>query len=148
MKNIVYLLGLAFTLLLVSCEDFSASSPSVNSVEILEQIPSEIDTTVNVIFLFNCTADDDVVVWWGHEGSNYDEYQSAISNPGSDEENITSTYPAGESLQNRNNWNGVDPVEHVYPNSGTYKMVVIATNTGDLGGDIKQTKYEQTITIQ
>lgn len=147
MKKHLYIITALLALLVMSCEDYSIETPSVNSVTISEQVVN-VDGTVTVQFLFNANATHDVVIWWGFEGSNYQEYTDAISNPGSSEENITKSYSSGESLNDAEMWNGTVLFEKTYPAVGTYDLVVVATNIGDFGNDVKQTTLKQTITIQ
>ncbi len=133
--------------ILNACEDYSVDAPNINSVSIEEQFENE-DGTVTMQFVFDCDARDDVVVWWGTSESDYYAYQDSITNVTSLESNVTKSYPDGESLQEPGNWNGTNIVEKTYPAAGIYNMVIIATNIGEFGDDIKQTIHEQQITIE
>ena len=147
MKKLYFSIAIILAFFAISCEDYSASSPAVQSVEVLEQTTNA-DGSVTVLFLFTCDARDDVVVWWGTDESNYDTYLELTSSSTSNEENVTGDYPSGESLQDPKNWSGENTYEAVYPGAGNYTIVVIATNIGDFADDIKQTEYKQNITIK
>lgn len=147
MKNLIKLVLAVLFVLTVSCEDYSASKPTVDSAKIVEQVANA-DGTITVTFLFKCNTRDDVVVWWGTDESNYQNYLDLTSSSSSNEENVTGDYPSGESLQSPQNWNGENTFEKVYPAAGSYKMVIVATNIGDFSDDVKQTVLKQTIQVQ
>jgi len=136
-----------FAFITNACEDYSVDAPVIISVSIEEQTENE-DGTITLQFIFDSDARDDVVVWWGTSQSDYYAFQDSVANVTSLESNVTRSYPDGESLQEPDNWNGTQIVEKTYPAAGIYNMVVIATNIGDFGKDIKQTIYEQQISIE
>jgi hypothetical protein len=146
MKKIKYIFSmLLLVLIFVGCEDYSAPTPKINSVELLSTRASGSAGAVSASFMLNCEATQ-VVVWWGDDASDYDKYDSLLANPATDK-NVTKDYPVAKCYVTSTDFDGSSPVSHIYKAPGDYTVVVIASTSGDFGKEMKQTIFQQTYTI-
>lgn len=80
------------------------------------------------------------VVWSGEPGSDYDEYQQQIANPPDSEKNEVRNYEKGRIVSG-----SVLKVKYTVP--GTFKVILIATNSGYLADPIERVQASLEITI-
>ena len=125
---------LFLAVLQVSCEDYSAETPEIYSIEIVELRQGD-NEDIEADFVIHCSTDN-VVVWWGDEDSDYDAYLDLISDPDTSA-NQTRYYPKGQAFNDPSLWDGYTKTTHTYDSPGSYDVIVIASNIGDFAEDIK-----------
>ncbi len=138
MKNILVILSIGFLLIgFSSCEqNFSPETP-----EILSFSYDSLPAVAGVSGTFSIEANGEfAVMWLGTETSDYDAHLASpnIENKGvavSLEYDKTKGFSTGEKFQR-------------YTDAGTYKVVLIVSNVGDLGELVEQTTEEMTLIVE
>ena len=82
-----------------------------------------------------------VAIWTGDDGRNYDLFIEQTTNP-TDTVNVTRDYEHGSNVSE-----DTYTYTYTYVAAGTYKVVLIATNVGKDGDEVKQVKAELSITV-
>lgn len=141
MKKLTYLFFIII-FFVVSCKkDKITETPSV--------IQFDVDKTTAVVgseLVFSIQANGQKgVIWFGDAASDYTLYKELIANPDT-EKNRTKSYPKGVGLDGPT-MSGTTPLKHIYAKAGTYTAVIIISNIGDYGDEIKTAEQQLSITI-
>ncbi len=137
MKSISRYLALGFiTILMGSCaQKFKVETPEIGAITYDREV---ITAGGQVIFSAEVNADY-AVIWSGTAESDYDRHLSSPSNENTgltmtiDFDKLTGVYTATRSVS--------------YPEAGTFKVVIVASNVGDLGETIEQVTKDISVTV-
>ncbi len=134
-KMFKYIVVLCFLVLLIACEK-QAEEPEIL---LFEAIPSTVAVGKEVKFRYQVKAEY-VTIWTGNQKTSqinreYNGFLEQISNPPMDaEKSVNRFYNKGIALEVTD----TTYVYTLYKNPGTYTVVLIATNSGKLGEELKR----------
>ena len=131
-KLLNYILVLCFIVLSVACEK-KAEDPEIL---LFEAVPSTLVAGQAVTFRIRVEGDY-ISLWPGIEASNYHAYLEQINNPEQDTTEATNRfYDKGISLAITD----TNYVYSLYTDPGLYEAILIVTNSGKLGEELKRTQ--------
>ncbi len=134
-KMVKYIFILGFTVLFIACEK-KTEEPEIL---LFEAVPSTITVGEVVTFRYQVKADY-VTLWTGNQETNqinrnYEGYLEQINNPPDDEEEaVNRFYNKGLALAVTDS----AFIYTLYKDAGSFTAVLIATNAGKLGEELKR----------
>lgn len=130
------LIALLTLLFAAFCSGYKAEKPAVS-------LTVDSNTVrINSVVTFTISGEAEfLTIWTGDIKHNYDEYISATTNCDASPGTIVKPANAGEVIE-RNSFT------YQYKTAGTYKVVVLASNTGDFGETLEVQKIEHRINVQ
>jgi hypothetical protein len=131
-KMFKYILVLCFIMLFAACEK-KAVDPEIS---LFEAVPSTIVAGEAVTFRMHFIGDY-IALWPGDEGKNYAAFVDSTSKPRPDiDETVNRFFDKGISLSITD----TSYVYELYTKPGLYNAVLVVTNVGKLGEELKRTQ--------
>lgn len=136
----VTLIALLPLLFAAFCSGYKAEKPSVSLT--VNNNNNNNTVRINSVVTFAISGDAEfMTIWTGDKKHNYDEYISETTKCDTVQGTIIKPVNSGEVIE-RNSYT------YQYKTAGTYKVVVLAGNTGDFGETIEVQKIEYQIIVQ